>query len=134
MTANSDEERAVRLQVRCVNPPVGTFGLQDKERRLSAGQPQPDGALVFACEVRAKRAADGTPNFLGEYAHGTPTDRFLYLTLLNGDTEQAGIVKRIKVKLGSITWAQVESSEVLQATVDGRGAASVKLLEGWHSI
>jgi hypothetical protein len=134
MPNSSDKERAVRLQVRCVNPPAGVFGLQDKDRRLSAGQSQPDGALVFACEVRAKRAADSSPNFLGDYAHGTPTDRFLYLTLLGDDTDETQIVKRIKVKLGSITWAQVESGSVLQATVDGRGAASVKLLEGWHTV
>lgn len=130
----ANEERAVRLRVRCVNPPTGVFGLQDKERRLSAGQPQPDGALVFDCELRAKRAADDTPNFLGDYAHGTAADRFLYLTLQDSETVQARIVKRIKVKLGSITWAQVEGGGVLQATVDGRGAASVKLLEGWHEI
>jgi hypothetical protein len=133
MPNQSAEERAVRLQVRCVNPPVGVFGLQDKNRRLSTGQPQPDGSLVFTCELRAKRADDGTPNFLGTFAHGTSDDRFLYLTLLNGDSDQAGIVKRIKVKLGSITWAQVESG-TLQATVDGRGAASVKLLDGWHEV
>jgi hypothetical protein len=132
MANESNEERAVRLRVRCVNPPAGVFGLQDKDRRLTVGQPQPDGALVFECEVRAKRADDGTPNFLGTFAHGTPTDRFLYLTLLNGDS--TAIVKRIKVKLGAITWAQVESGGVLQASVDGRGAASVKLLEGWHTV
>jgi hypothetical protein len=134
MPTQSDQERAIRLRVRCVNPPAGVFGLQDKERRLSAGQPQPDGSLVFECELWAKRAADGKANFLGVFAHGTPTDRFLYLTLLNADTDQAEIVKRIKVKLPLITWEQIEQGGVLQATVDGRGAASVKLLEGWHSV
>lgn len=134
MPTSSAEERAVRLQIRCINPPAGVFGLQDKDRRLSAGQPQPDGALLFECTLQAKRAANGTPNFLGAFAHGTPTDRFLYLTLLRDDTDQAEIVKRIKVKLSSITWDQIEQGGVLQATVDGRGAASVKLLEGWHAV
>ena len=133
--ANSlDQERGVRLRVRCVDPPAGVFGLQDKDRQLVKGQLKADGSLIFECEVRAKRAADGTPNFLGAFAHGTATDRFLYLMLLNGDSNQAGIVKRIKVKLASITWEQVESGSVLQATVDGRGSASVKLLEGWNTI
>lgn len=134
MPTSSAEERVVRLQIRCINPPVGVFGLQDKNRRLSTGQPQPDRSLLFECELRAKQSADGTPAILGAFAHGTSTDRFLYLTLLRDDTDQAEIVKRIKVKLSSITWEQIEQGSVLQATVDGRGAASVKLLEGLHAV
>ena len=137
MAKSSEAERTVRIGIRVVNPPDLTsegleFGLQDKDQRLYAGVMQTDGSLWVECEMQVKQGADGKPNFLGAFAHGTASDRFLYLTW----KKEGRITQRIKVKLASITWAQVEAASVggvLIASVDGRGVASVKLLgEGWQ--
>ena len=131
----------ITVQVTCNNPPsVGEnmrLGLQDKNVNIVEGEPLDDGSLRFMCQVNVKQAADGKPNFLGEYTHGTVQESILYLTLqaLHGGEWQ--IVKRIKIHLKSITWEQVEailnqSDRILVATVDGQKAASVRLLgDGW---
>ena len=139
MAKATDVERVIRVRIIVVNPPDMSeagdeFGLQDKDQRLYPGVAQADGSLHFECELRVKQGADGKPNFLGGFAQGSADDRFLYLTT----KWQGQIQSRIKVKLGTITWAQVEAagaSGALEASIDGRGAASVKLLgEGWQVV
>ncbi len=139
MAKNSGAERTVRVRIGVVNPPDVTgagleFGLQDKDQRLYDGVMQADGSLRFECELQVRQGADQKPNFLGAFAHGTPADRFLYLT-----TKQEGrITRRIKVKLATATWGQIEAlryGDVIQAMIDGRGVASVPLLGGgWQVI
>ena len=139
MAKRSEVERTVQMRIDVVNPPglVGEgveFGLQDKNQRLYPGVPQSEGSLRFECELRVRQGAGRAPNFLGTFAHGTADDRFLYLT-----TKKEGqITRRIKIKLATVTWAQIEASrqgDVLQAMIDGRGAASVKLLgAGWQVV
>jgi len=138
--AKVEETRTVRVCVICVNPPVDAregalaFGLQDKARTLEFGRAQADGSLAFECELQTKPNVNGKPNFTGNFTHGTPEERFLYLTLLQVADGQ--IVRRVKVHLKTITWAQVEEAsqgEVLEASVDGRRTGSVPLLgEGWQ--
>jgi hypothetical protein len=82
--------------------------------------------------------ADGSANFLGEFAQGTPTDRFVYV---NSGTRagQAGSCwsRRAKLKLASIPKQLVESAissgeATIQARItgtmsdDGPICASVK--------
>lgn len=136
--AKAADQKTVQLRVVCMNrpeeghdhPPL-VFGLQDKKRAIHPGIPQNDEALVYTCELQAERQENGRPNFTGTFAHGTPDKRFLYLTLKH-DQE---IVRRLKIELSSITWDQIaglHEDTVLEARVDGRGAASVPLLgEGW---
>lgn len=138
MAKPSDAQQIVRLRLICINPPPASehFGLQDRDQNIHPGTAQADGSLRFECELRAKRGSGGMPQFTGTFAHGTSGDRFLYLTLRNSDGD---IVRRIKVKLGSITWAQVEqaaaTATALEASVDGRGAATVPLLgNGWQVV
>jgi hypothetical protein len=131
----------ITVQVTCINPPtVGEnmrFGLQDKNVKLVEGEASDDGSLRFTCQLTVKQTAEGKPNFLGEYTHGTVQERFLYLTLqaLHGGEWQ--IVKRIKIHLKSITWEQVQAvlnqpDKLLAVAVDGQKAASVRLLgDGW---
>jgi hypothetical protein len=137
MAKSVGAERTVRVQIDVVNPPDVTgegleFGLQDKDQRLHDGVMQAGGSLRFECGLQVKPGADGKPNFLGVFAHGTADDRFLYLTW----KQEGQITRRIKVKLVTITWTQVEAASaggVLEASVDGRGTASVKLLgDGWQ--
>jgi hypothetical protein len=126
------EKIDVTFRLMCINPPDAgaRFGLQDKKGDLLAGTQQTDGSLVFVFELTAKPGKDDGADFSGAYVQGTPGIRFLYLSL--GETPRW--IKRIKVPLSSIRWAQIEAAQgrVLEASVDGRGVATVKLLgEGW---
>ncbi len=100
------------------------FGLQDKNGALVPGQSAPDGTLIFRCELTVKDS--DTPVFTGMFAHGTPQDRFLYLSCRHVDPSQ-GWVRRIKIPLNGITPAQAEQAQnsALETTVDGRQAARV---------
>jgi hypothetical protein len=132
----------INLKIICIHPPATSdrviFGLQDKQGNVYAGQPLDDNRLQFSCEVSVKQLESGQPNFLGTFTHGTIQERFLYLTLkeLRGDIWH--IVRRIKIQLKSITWQQIETiladnNAYLSVTVDGRGAASTRLLgAGWE--
>ncbi|MBZ0291806.1 MAG: DUF5990 family protein [Anaerolineae bacterium] len=138
MAMAAADKKTVQLRVICMNRPEESsdqqpqvFGLQDKTRAVHPGAAQGDGSLVFQCELQVQKQQDGTPNFSGTFAHGTPAKRFLYLALKHDQK----IIRRLKIHLSSITWEQIaglHSDKVLEVHVDGRGTASVPLLgEGW---
>lgn len=136
-------EPQVTLEITCLHPPMrqGAFGLQDKNQRLHPPAQAAGGSAVFRCQVRAKpAAAGGPPNFSGAFTHGTPHDRFLYLSLRPVDGPQEVWIKRIKVPLKSITWEQVEAAARdadarLACTVEGGGSGTVKLIgKGWQVV
>lgn len=128
----------LNLRLICIDPPAlpddGTveFGLQDKQQALHAGTLLPNGALQFDLVVSVQTG--DTPKFSGAFAHGTGDAPFVYLGLRPAQAGAAWI-KRIKVTLKGITPAQVndaiDNNKPLQATVNGQGAATVPLLEGW---
>jgi hypothetical protein len=131
------------LQIICLNPPLISgnssieFGLQDNDHNLTLGILQTDGSLLFSCDVMIKGTpGQGKPDFRGGFVHGTPEQRFLYLTLRTNSAATTGeIVKRLKIRLHTITWEQATQSQPVQVTVDGRGAASVPLLNGgWRVV
>ena len=115
------------LRIVVAHPPAGQgtrFGMQDKSGALhSAAATSPDSA-TFEIEVTAARGG-AMPNFLGPFAHGTPTTRFLYLS--QGDAAGSEWIKRIKVPLSSINWSLIDSAAgaVLETPVDGRSSGSV---------
>ena len=133
---------SVRLRLICINPPpmiykgeAAVLGLQDKKGGLLRGTARPDGALVFDCALEVNRtAAADAPNFLGDYAHGTPKERFLYLSYGYRDAGKRQWIKRLKIPLADITWVQIETAArpgMLEATVDGSsGEATVPLIGG----
>ncbi len=136
-------EHQVTLEITCLQPPTrqGVFGLQDKNRRLHPPAQEAGGSAVFRCQVRAKpAAASGPPNFLGAFTHGTPQDRFLYLSLRPVDGPEDAWIRRIKVPLKPITWEQVDAAAGhadarLTCTVDGGGSGTVKLISrGWQVV
>ena len=136
-------EPQVTLEITCLRPPTrpGSFGLQDKNRRLHPPAQEAGGSAVFRCQVRAKpAAAGGPPNFSGAFTHGTPQERFLYLSLRSADSPEEAWIRRIKVPLKSITWQQVETAARhadarLACTVDGGGSGTVKLISGgWQVV
>jgi hypothetical protein len=112
------------------------FGLQDKNGILLEALPDADGALIYECDLKAKPGAGDTVNFLGSYAHGTPTARFLYLSWAYAGRTPPHWIKRIKIPLSAIPWKQVEeaaqSQRLLEAQVDGRRAATVTPIGGWQ--
>ncbi len=152
-------EQSVRLRVICKAPPDperhgATFGLQDKSSTaawvVNPGKRKPNGDLHFECEVRVQpNARTGEPNFLGDFAHGSAEQRFLYLSwrpnerrLGQPESPSSCWQRRMKIHLSTITWERIEqatqSGGVLEATVEGTGkdggpnCASVSLLgAGW---
>ena len=135
-------ERHVRLRIICVSPPNpqqygAAFGLQDnsttKEWVIHAGKSQPNGDVHFECECRVRRnQANSKPNFLGPFVHGGTADRFLYLSWRPKDWRPGGPevprstwLRRMKVRLGSITWPQIDQivrdNGVLEIKVAGTG-------------
>jgi len=134
-----ENRHTIHLRLICVNPPPlelegapAEFGLQDKDGHLLAGAPRGNDALVYDFSVDV--LLDGKfPNFLGPYTHGTPLGRFLYLSYRRASS--GDWIKRLKIRLGSITRDQVEAAlqagRVIEGTVDGRGAARVHLSDGW---
>jgi len=89
-----------------------------------------------------KRGSAVGPNFLGEFLHGTPKERFFYICV----GEYAGQEKfewsrRVKIQLSGITWQQVEQALanpkiMLSASYEatdkygGPSCASVPLIDG----
>ncbi|MBI3867084.1 MAG: hypothetical protein HY299_01015 [Verrucomicrobia bacterium] len=155
-------EYSLRLRVICKAPPDpdehgAEFGVQDntttKDWVIHSCQRRENGDFVFECECKARRGTGGNraPNFLGSFTHGSPAERFLYLSWRPkgwrpGQADPACLawVRRIKVHLRSITWEQVEAASrsggVLEAQVHGKArdggpnCASVPLLGGGWRI
>jgi hypothetical protein len=67
--------------------------------------------VVFRPILRARSNADGSANFLGPFAHGPRSERFVYLVwaVVQGKVP-AKMVGRIKVHLNHIRWTSVEKA------------------------
>ncbi|MBX3097203.1 MAG: hypothetical protein KF812_10095 [Fimbriimonadaceae bacterium] len=126
-------EGTVRLRVICENPPASPFGLQDKDGTIIEGENLEGDRVAFSLELKAKQTED-IPYLTGSVAHGSPKERFLYLTKKDNFGR---ILSRIKVPLKSIQWNQIEqvldsAGLHLSVAVDGRRTGTVPLLgEGW---
>jgi hypothetical protein len=135
-------EQHVHLRIICVSPPNpedygATFGIQDnsttKEWVIHKGKSLPKGDIQFECECHvSQNQASGKPNFLGPFVHGSTADRFLYLSWRPKDWRPGGpevprwvCLRRMKIRLGSITWPQIEQAirdnGVLEIRVAGTG-------------
>lgn len=127
--------QTISLRVICIDPPIENFGLQDKNKELKIGISLSDNQTYFDFQLKVKQTDTGTPNFTGNYAHGSVTERFVYLTTKN---HEGTIIRRIKVQLKTIQWEQVQAvldhpSAFLQVRVEGHGTGSVPLLgDGWE--
>ena len=135
-------EQHIHLRILCISPPNhedygATFGIQDnsttKEWVIHKGKRLSKGDVQFECECRVRQnRTSGKPNFLGPFAHGGTADRFLYLSWRPKDWRPEGPevpcstwLRRMKVRLGSITWPQIEKAirenGVLEIKVAGTG-------------
>ena len=72
---------ATKLRVFIVHPPAGVvFAVQRGKSDLLAPTRECVEFIQFDLTLRVGGAlADGSPNYLGEFAQGTPKDRFVYL-------------------------------------------------------
>lgn len=150
MGSHAPPEQQVRLRVICVRPPDpaahgAEFGLQDKDQRVHPGRVLGSGDIRFECQLPVRpNARTGSPNFLGPYAHGSPAQRFLYLSWQPWKPRGAPWTRRMKIHLSSITWDQIEEAgrtgSVLEAAVPGTATdgglrcGSVELLGGGWSV
>lgn len=121
----------LHLRIIVTDPPPDTyngkpaiFGLQDKNGALTPGAATPDGNLLFECDLKVSGDGDFA-KLTGQWAHGTPQDRFLYLGYRLVDS-QAWIF-RIKVPVSAIPMTLINESSVLETTVDGRKPARAKV-------
>jgi len=67
--------------------------------------------VIFRPTFRIAKQPDGSPNFLGPFAKGTPQERFFYLTW--GVMDKNGhfaMFRRAKIHLNHLTWDQVSAA------------------------
>jgi hypothetical protein len=83
------------------------FGVQDKADVLHFGKAAPDGHIVFDIVVDVKPERTGKPVFLGDFAHGPPRERFLYLSWRNANGAYA---QRLKLPLAGIAWSDLDKA------------------------
>jgi Family of unknown function (DUF5990) len=130
-----EREQIVRLRVICILPPKpeeygAEFGLQDNSTTqdwvIHPGKAQANGDIHFECECRVRRnARTGEPNFLGPFVQGEAAKRFIYLSWRPkgwrpGQPDSGATwVRRMKVHLSSITWAQNRESNQAGQCVGG---------------
>lgn len=134
---------SLRLRIVVIDPPVGVrFAMQCGRDELVPPTKSESGSLLFDFDLRiGKPLADGRPNFLGSFAQGTPSARFVYI---NSGTSagQAGScwTRRAKIMLAGIDQIllvrALRSDGRLEARMRGTGkdggptCASVQLLDG----
>lgn len=120
---------ALRMRIIVATPPAGVaFAVQRGQHGLLAPSSQGPSGMVFDFSLRlGAPLADGRFNFLGEYAQGTPADRFVYI---NSGTlaGQAGTcwTRRAKLKLAGMPTAFAEaaiadSKRIVEARFNGTG-------------
>ena len=84
------------------------FGLQDKENVLHVGKTERDGSIVFEVTLALKPERTPAPVFLGDFAHGSPKERFIYVSWRNTNGAYA---QRLKLPLAGITWRDIEKAK-----------------------
>ena len=79
--APRDSPTSIRIRIHVLNPPPGvSFAIQRGRTDLLPPSTVGAGSIEFQFVVRlGDPLDDGSPNFLGEFAQGPPTDRFVYL-------------------------------------------------------
>ena len=138
-------EQELTLRIRVVNPPADVeFLVQRGRDELTAPVTATRTALLFEFPVRVGAQPNGAPNFLGPYAQGPPSSRFVYVNsgTYAGQSESCWS-RRAKIPLTSITWSLIEEARragrAIAVEFNGTGrdggpsCATVKLGEhGWR--
>jgi hypothetical protein len=109
------KELSITIEILCRELPAGGdrslhLGIQ-RDDEIVDSTPVDAKEIVFKPTLRAQRNADGSTNFLGPFAHGPKSERFIYLvwaTKLGKASMQ--MVGRIKLHLNHLTWQTVAAA------------------------
>jgi hypothetical protein len=106
------EEVKITIEIECTELPGAEngslyLGIQ-RDDVVTEAAPAESKRIVFKPTLRARRNAGGSVNFLGPFAQGPKSERFIYLNwmMTNGSVVTA-MVGRIKLHLNHIKWAAV---------------------------
>jgi hypothetical protein len=109
------EEFEITIEIVCTElPGAGQsflhLGIQ-RDQVITEAAPADAKRIVFRPTLRALRNGDGSVNFLGPFAQGPKSERFIYLNwaTTNGK-ELTAMVGRIKLHLNHIKWAAVRKA------------------------
>jgi hypothetical protein len=112
------EEVEVTVEIVCTHLPGEDWkglrpvhlGIQ-RDRQITETASAGSKRVVLRALLRARRHTDGSVSFLGSFAHGPRTERFIYLVWA---IVEAGVpvrmIGRIKLHLNHIPWASVEKA------------------------
>lgn len=141
----------IPIQLVLVDAPSGVdYGIQHgrgNEYKTMFVQQRTRGDVTFnfALKVSDSRK-DGEPNFLGPYAQGPPTGRFVYIDVgTYAGQKNTQWSRRMKVPLAGITWEMIRKATSkpglgLRAKIPGTGrdggpnCATIRLIDGWEVV
>jgi hypothetical protein len=109
------EVNTLELRIHAENLPGATVGGRAEVRvGIQKGQeveqevPADAEGAVFTATLSVKRDAnDGRAVFTGPYAHGTPKDRFMYLSWGERDGNDFQMFSRTKIPLQGASWDSI---------------------------
>lgn len=105
--------QSVRMRILVVEPPPGVrFAVQRGKSELLEPLPKQHEDIQFELSLRlGSPLLDGSVNFVGEFAQGPSSDRFIYINsgTLAGQVN-SGWTRRAKLKLASIPRQIVEAA------------------------
>jgi hypothetical protein len=100
------------------------FGVQDTKGGVHPGLTEPGDARPFDLTLDVRGDEASLPVFSGQFAHGPPSGRFLYLSWKREGQHEHPWCWRIKIPLSGIGWAEIRAAEqpdkCLAANVVGR--------------
>jgi hypothetical protein len=110
------EEHEITVEITCTDLPGSKWDERgavhlaiQKGDQIEDAQSADLDRVKFGPVLRVRKHADGSANFLGPYAHGPRTGRFIYLVwaAMQGKAPVA-MAGRIKILLDHIGWNDVE--------------------------
>jgi len=140
-------EYKLRLRIVAIKPPIGFwFWLEDKKGNILSATESKGEDIAFDFDVIVREnAKTGSPNFAGQFASGTPSERFFYINsgkVANKMEGRAKIWIVGKYIRPPISWEIIKEvssnpnkmlvAKYMAAGKDGKPAcASVELEDGW---
>jgi Family of unknown function (DUF5990) len=109
------EDIEITIEIVCTElPGAGHHALHlgiQRDKEIIEAASADSNRIVFKPTLRARRNGDGSVNFLGPFAQGPKTERFIYLNWASTNgKELTAMVGRIKLHLNHINWAAVEKA------------------------
>ena len=102
------------------------FGLEDKNDLLMQGKKISGHEFVFDFQLQVKTGKEGQPIFLGDFCHGSPKDRFLYLSWrsLQGHYAQRFLLPLTNISSAHVALAQESGVPLVGVLTDHQPKAT----------